>query len=123
VWEGHGESHRQPFRYSKALPGRHLLPMGSAEATPIRSARKRIRNQLAQSSCGISRSGRASGHLPQYGLNLNVAYFCILRLEDKKCPADRTHECYELRSYNEMFRDGDVPWAVCGAWIRTYDAG
>lgn len=40
----------------------------------------------------------------------------------KACP-----ECggtnFEVRNYNETWRDGDVHCVDCGAYVRTYDAG
>jgi hypothetical protein len=41
----------------------------------------------------------------------------------KKCPVDQTHEGYEVRNYDEMWRDGDIHCKQCGAYIRMYDAG
>jgi hypothetical protein len=41
----------------------------------------------------------------------------------KKCPVDPSHQGYDVRNYDEMWRDGDVHCAQCGAFIRTYDAG
>lgn len=41
----------------------------------------------------------------------------------KKCPVDPAHEGYEVRNYDQIWRDGDVHCAVCGAFIRDYDAG
>jgi hypothetical protein len=41
----------------------------------------------------------------------------------KKCPVDPAHQGFEVRNYDEMWRDGDVHCAECGAYIRRYDAG
>ena len=41
----------------------------------------------------------------------------------KKCPTDPSHEGFDLRDYDEIWRDGDIHCAECGAFIRGYDAG
>lgn len=41
----------------------------------------------------------------------------------QKCPVDPAHKGYEVRDYDELWRDGEVHCAECGAYIRRYDAG
>ena len=42
--------------------------------------------------------------------------------DHKACPKCGSKE-YEVRNYDEMWRDGDVHCADCGTYIRMYDAG
>lgn len=38
-----------------------------------------------------------------------------------KCGLDPSQ--FEVRNYDEMWRDGDVHCTGCGTYIRAYDAG
>lgn len=51
------------------------------------------------------------------------AFHGISTAEISKCPeCGNGAEQWELRNYNEMFRDGDI-YCKCGQYIRMYDAG